>query len=113
MSNNDWKARLGVVYSTNPDFKYDTQEDEVVETLPPSKQKLRIALDKRNRGGKQVTVVSDFIGSEEQLKELGKKLKTKCGVGGSVKDGVIVIQGDLRQKVADILTAEGYKARVI
>ncbi len=113
MSDNDWKKRLGVVFSTNPDFEYDKGEDDVAATLPPSQQKLRIALDRRNRAGKQVTVVSDFIGSDDDLKELCKSLKTKCGVGGSAKDGLIVIQGDQRAKIADILVAAGYKARVI
>ena len=113
MSDNDWKARLGVVYSTDPDFKYDNGEAEEPETLAPERQRLRIALDRRNRKGKQVTVVSDFVGSEDDLKELCKRLKTKCGVGGSAKDGVIVIQGDLRAKVAELLTADGYKARVL
>ena len=99
MSDNDWKSRLGVVYSTDPDFIYDNGEREQPKTLSPEHQRLRIALDRRNRKGKQVTVVSDFIGSEEDLKELCKRLKTKCGVGGSAKDGLIVIQGDVGYKV--------------
>lgn len=113
MSDNDWKARLGVVYSTDPDFRYDDGTSEEPETLAPGRQRLRIALDRRNRKGKQVTIVSDFVGSEDDLKELCKHLKTKCGVGGSVKEGVIVIQGDVREKVAGLLAADGYKARVI
>ena len=100
MKTNDWKDRLGVMYSTNPDFKYDTANAEEEQTLPKEKQALRISLDKRNRGGKMVT--------------LGKLLKVKCGVGGSAKDGEIIIQGDLRAKVLDILRKEGYsKSRTI
>ncbi|MEG1649091.1 MAG: translation initiation factor [Rikenellaceae bacterium] len=113
MNDNDWKSRLGVVFSTNADFNYDKGDDEKLSTLPNSKQNLRIALDKRNRGGKKVTIVADFIGNDDDLKELGRMLKTKCGVGGSAKDGEIIIQGDFRQKVADILKDAGYKARII
>ncbi|MEG1635450.1 MAG: translation initiation factor, partial [Rikenellaceae bacterium] len=102
MNDNDWKSRLGVVFSTNADFNYDKGDDEKLSTLPNSKQNLRIALDKRNRGGKKVTIVADFIGNDDDLKELGRMLKTKCGVGGSAKDGEIILQGDFRQKVADI-----------
>lgn len=110
---NDWKERLGMVYSTNSDFKYETPEDEVIETVVASKQRLRVALDKRNRGGKKVTIVADFVGNENDLIALGKTLKTKCGVGGSVKEGEIIIQGDFRDKIVDILTSLGYKARKI
>ncbi len=113
MSNNDWKKRLNIVYSTNPDFSYEELKEEEEETLPPARQHLRIALDKRNRGGKQVTLISDFKGSEEAMKSLCKQLKSKCGVGGSVKEGEIIIQGDFRQKIADLLQSMGYKARVI
>lgn len=109
----DWKERLGTVYSTNPDFKYTTPEQQSVDTIPPSRQKLRVALDKRNRGGKQVTLVADFVGSDDALKELGKTLKSRCGVGGSAKDGEIIIQGDFRDKIVEILTQLGYKARKI
>lgn len=108
MKNNDWKDRLGMVYSTNPDFKYDTGEEGEEETLPNEKQSLRISLDKKNRGGKVVTLITGFRGKNEDLTALGKLLKVKCGVGGSAKDGEIVIQGDVRQKVADILSKEGY-----
>ncbi len=109
MKQNDWKSRLGVMYSTNPDYEYQTDEETEEETLPKDKQRLRITLDKRNRGGKVVTLVSGFRGTGNDLAALGKLLKTRCGVGGSAKDGVIIIQGDWRQKVADILTKEGYK----
>lgn len=109
----DWKSRLGMVYSTNPDFEYETPEEVAPETVAPSKQKLRVALDKRNRGGKQVTIVADFVGSEDDLVALGKVLKTKCGVGGSAKDGEIIIQGDFRDKIVELLLGMGYKARKI
>ena len=109
MKNNDWKDRLGVMYSTNPDFKYDTGEQVEEQTLSKEKQRLFITLDKRNRAGKSVTLVSGFRGTEDDLTALGKMLKVKCGVGGSVKDGEILIQGDLRTKVAEILKKEGYK----
>ena len=111
--NNDWKDRLNVVYSTNPDFKFEVDEEEEVETLPPAKQQLRVSLDKRNRNGKSVTLVTGFVGTDDDLHTLAKKLKTKCGVGGSDKDGEILIQGDFRQKVLELLLADGYKARII
>ena len=108
---NDWKARLGVVYSTNPDFKYQTQQEEEAATLPPAKQRLIVGIDRRNRGGKQVTLISGFVGTSDDLKELGRVLKTKLGVGGSAKDGEITIQGDFRDKVVSILQGLGYKAK--
>ena len=111
MAENDWKKRLGVVYSTNADFAYEEAAEEEVETLAPERQKLTVTIDRRNRGGKQVTLVSGFVGSEDDLKELGKTLKVKCGVGGSAKDGEITVQGDLRDKVVAILQSMGYKAK--
>ena len=109
MADNDWKIRLGVVFSTNPDFHYDTEEEETQqETLSPDRQSLRVSIDRRNRGGKQVTLVTGFIGTEDDLAALGKMLKTKCGVGGSAKDGEIIIQGDFRDKVVQLLQAAGY-----
>lgn len=114
MKNNDWKDRLGVIYSTNPDFKYDTGEEPEEETLPCERQALRVSLDKRNRGGKVVTIVTGFRGTAADLVALGKLLKTRCGVGGSAKEGVIIAQGDLRQKVLEVLRKEGYtKSRII
>jgi len=111
----DWKSRLNVVYSTNPDFKYeDENEQEEKDTIAPGKQLLRVLLDKKNRSGKSVTLITGFVGSEEDLKALGKQLKTKCGVGGSVKDGEILIQGEFREKVVSLLIEMGYsKARLI
>ncbi len=111
MAENDWKQRLGVVYSTNPDFKYEQESVTEDETLAPEKQKLTVSIDRRCRAGKQVTLVSGFVGSESDLKELGKTLKVKCGVGGTAKDGEITIQGDLRDKVTELLCAMGYRAK--
>ena len=108
MKNNDWKNRLGVLYSTNPDFQYETNEVPEVETLPKAQQRLRVSLDKRNRGGKMVTLVTGFQGTADDLSALGKMLKVKCGVGGSAKEGDIIIQGDWREKVSEILRKEGY-----
>lgn len=112
MAENDWKARLGVVFSTNPDFNYTTEDDEQdVETLAPERQNLRVWLDRNHRGGKTVTLVKGFVGSEEDLKELAKELKNRCGVGGSAKDGEIIIQGDHRERVVELLLGAGYKCK--
>lgn len=111
MADNDWKKRLGVVYSTNPDFHYEEESAEEQETLAPDKQRLVVRIDRRQRAGKQVTLVEGFCGTQEDLSALAKVLKTKCGVGGTAKDGEITIQGDLRDKVVELLTAMGYKAK--
>ena len=111
MTGNDWKNRLGVVYSTNPDFKYQEESLPEAETLPPAKQRLIVGIDRRNRGGKQVTLVTGFVGKEEDLKELGRQLKVKCGVGGSAKEGESTVQGDLRDKVTALLKEWGYNAK--
>lgn len=108
MRNNDWKERLNVVYSTNPDFKYETTDEEETETPEKSRQKLRVSIEKKGRGGKTVTLVSGFTGRGDDLKELGKLLKTKCGVGGSVKEGEIIIQGEFKQRIIELLKSEGY-----
>ena len=111
---NDWKKRLNIVYSTNPDYHYNGENEDTEDTLPKDKQMLRISLDKRNRKGKAVTLITGFVGSDDDLQTLGKMLKTKCGVGGSARDGEIIVQGDNRQKVLDILQKEGYvKSRTI
>lgn len=108
---NDWKKREGVVYSTDQNFGYAYQQNEEAATLSPQQQNLKVLLDKSGRAGKQVTLVTGFIGTAADLDALGKLLKSKCGVGGSVKDGEILIQGDVRDKVVQILTKENYKAK--
>ena len=108
---NDWKSRLGVVYSTNPDFRYTVEESVEAETLPPAKQRLVVGIDRRNRGGKQVTLVTGFVGAADDLKALGKTLKTRLGVGGTAKDGEITIQGDFRDKTVALLKELGYNAK--
>lgn len=114
MKCNNWKDRLDVVYSTNPDFQYLTNKEEGQEAVPKEKQQLRVKLAKHNRGGKVVTLVTGFTGTPEELAALGKLLKTKCGVGGSAKDGEVIIQGDHCRKVLEILQKEGYiKSRII
>ena len=105
MKTNDWKDRLGVMYSTNPDFKYETAEEPEEETWPKEKQPLRVSLDKRNRGGKMVTLVTGFHGTADDLATLGKLLRVKWE---------IIVQGDFRARVVEILRAEGYaKSRQI
>lgn len=112
MGDNDWKKRLGVVYSTNPDFNYaESTDSEPVSTPEPGKQHLIVTIDRSGRAGKQVTLIKGFIGTEEDLNALGKTLKVKCGVGGTAKNGEITIQGDLREKVTALLISMGYSAK--
>lgn len=104
--------RNGIVFSTNPDFdySYDDEMDDI-ETLPPNKQQLKVWIDRKKRKGKEVTLVTGFVGTEEDLKALGKTLKTKCGVGGSAKNEEIIVQGNQREKVVALLIQMGYKAK--
>lgn len=97
----------GTVYSTNPDYNFDYDEEETL-TLEPAKQNLRVMLDKKQRGGKKVTLITGFQGSDYDMAVLGKELKSACGVGGSTKDGEILLQGDFREKVLALLLQKGY-----
>jgi translation initiation factor 1 len=108
MKDNNWKKRQNVVYSTNPEYSYEEGRQNESDTLPPQSQKLRVTIDRRNRGGKVVTLVSGFVGKESDLEALGKMLKVKCGTGGSAKDGEIIIQGERREQVAGLLKEAGY-----
>jgi len=108
---NDWKKRLGVVYSTNPEHSFETGKQEEQETLQPAEQKIYVKLDRKNRKGKTVTLVEGFVGSDEDLKSLAKELKNKCGVGGSAKEGEILLQGDFRDRVIALLKDKGYNVK--
>jgi len=110
---NDWKNREGVVYSTSDHFEYTFAGQEEEVTIAPQQQSLRVHLDKNGRAGKQVTLITGFVGKSGDLESLMKVLKTKCGVGGSSKNGEIILQGDLRDKAVQALIKEGYKARRI
>lgn len=105
------KERINVVYSTNPNFQYEYEEEEQAETLAPEKQNLRVTLDSKQRNEKTVTLVQGFVGTDDDLKDLAKLLKNKCGVGGSVKDGQIIIQGELKEKILTILRDNHYRAK--
>ncbi len=105
---NDWKSRLGMVYSTNPDYQFQTDESVEPDTLPKNQQRLRVRIERNGRGGKTVTIVGGFVGAEADIKELGKWLKGRCGVGGSVKDGEILVQGEFKERIINLLKSEGY-----
>jgi translation initiation factor 1 len=105
------KNRIDVVYSTNPNFNFDHEEELEEETLDPGNQLLYVSIDRKQRGGKEVTLVEGFVGTDDDLKDLGKLLKSKCGVGGTAKDGEIIIQGKFKDKVAELLEAEGYRVK--
>ena len=107
---NDWKERLGVVFSTNPDFQYEIDKEEESATLAPERQNLKVWLD-RLKGGRVATGVRGFVGSADDLATLGKELKKSCGVGGTAKDGEIIIQGDHRDRVVELLTKAGYRCK--
>ena len=113
MADKNKKGRQGVVFSTDPDFSYSYDAEEQAQTLPPQQQNLKVHLDKKARAGKQVTLVSGFVGSEDDLQALGKLLKNKCGVGGTIKDQEIIIQGDFRDKILQILIQANYKAKKV
>jgi translation initiation factor 1 len=108
MTKKKHKKRSGIVYSTNPDFEYQEDHPQETPTLPPSQQNLRVQLDKKSRGGKKVTLITGYSGSDEDLKSLGKRLKSQCGVGGSAKNGEILIQGDFVDRIVKLLSEEGY-----
>ena len=110
-TNKDRKKRINIVYSTNPNFQYEYDTPTESETLAPEHQNLRVTLDTKQRKGKTVTLVQGFVGTEEDLKELAKLLKNKCGTGGSAKDGEIIIQGELKEKILTILRENGYRAK--
>ena len=103
--------RIGTVYSTNPDFEFEYESEQEADLLPPQQQKLRVSIDRKQRKGKEVTLISGFVGPEDDLKELGKFLKSKCGVGGSAKDGEIIVQGNQRDKIVELLKAEPCKCK--
>lgn len=108
MSKKNKTDKNGFVFSTDPNFRFEDEEQEVKETLIPAQQKLRVRLETKHRGGKTVTILQSFIGKAEDLEDLGKKLKNYCGTGGSVKDGEVIIQGDQRDKILQWLQKNGY-----
>jgi translation initiation factor 1 len=105
------KSIKNVVYSTNPNFQFEYEEETIIETLQNAQQKLYVSIDKKQRAGKEVTLIEGFVGKEEDLKELGKMLKNKCGVGGTAKENEILIQGNFRDKIIELLQKEGYQVK--
>lgn len=108
MQDNDWKQRLGMVYSTNPDFQFEVSQKEEPATLPKHEQRLRVRVERKGRNGKIVTLVTGFMGTDNDLKALGKYIKTHLSTGGTAKDGEIVIQGEVRSKIVQLLLNAGY-----
>lgn len=108
---NKKKEKVNIVYSTNPDFQFQFDEEEEIQTLPKAQQKLYVSIDRKRRAGKEVTLIEGFVGTDEDLKELGKILKSKCGVGGTAKDNEILIQGNFKEKIFDLLVKEGYSVK--
>ena len=106
------KEKRNVVYSTNPNFQFEYEEEEAQESIAPEDQLLYVSIDTKQGGGKEVTLVEGFVGPEDELKDLGKILKSKCGVGGAAKNGEILIQGNFKTKVADILQNQGFKVKL-
>jgi translation initiation factor 1 len=111
MSKKEFKNRAGIVYSTNPGFNYSTDNEESGETIPVNQQDLRVYLDRKQRAGKTVTIIRGYKGKSDELEDLGKTLKSKCGTGGTVKDGEILVQGDFREKIVLILQNMGFKVK--
>ena len=109
--NKNKKNRVNIVYSTNPEFQFDNESDGEQETMEPSNQRLYISLDRKNRGGKEVTLIEGFVGTEADLKTLAKELKSKCGVGGSIKDSEILVQGNFVDKIYTILVDKKYQIK--
>ncbi len=107
------KKKKNIVYSTNPDFSYEYDEEQEEDTISPGQQNLRVMIDRKNRKGKAVVLIEGFVGTSEDLNDLGRWLKSKCGVGGNVKDGQIIIQGDNRKKVATVLEERGYRFKLV
>ncbi len=108
MSKKNYKRIIGTVYSTNPDYEYEYESKQEATTLPPQQQKLKVMHDRKKRRGKTVTLVTGFVGTNDDLKDLGKKLKSKCGVGGTAKEGEIMVQGEFKKRVHDLLKEMGY-----
>jgi translation initiation factor 1 len=108
---NKKKEKVNIVYSTNPNFQFQFDEEEEIQTLPKAQQKLYVSIDRKQRAGKEVTLIEGFVGTDEDLKELGKMLKSKCGVGGTAKDNEILIQGNFKEKIFDLLVKEGYSVK--
>ncbi len=111
MKNQNRRSRDGVVYSTAADFQYQYSDEPETTTPPPNQQTLKVLRDSKQRGGKTVTLVEGFVGADDDLKELGRQLKQACGVGGTAKDGQIIVQGDFRDKILALLQAQGYKVK--